>query len=246
MLSKAVTDIADGWWCRDFECAELRPSATHVQVHAGELLGNSGIWILLVGEYPMVSLPPTYADLLGPRATRWSRSTVMDQTHLRQELRAIPVESIVGPAFIGYITDSSFTPGPVAMARALNGADKSSVEALRDACTEEEWNHGGSALNEVPTFGAFTESGQLAALAGYKIWGGTIAHLAVVSAPDGRGHGFGRAAVATATSAALRDGLLPQYRTLVSNTPSMNISRRLGFESYGYSVYVRLGRETNS
>ena len=39
---------------------------------------------------------------------------------------------------------------------------------------------------------------------------------------------------------ALSAGLVPQYRTLKANAPSMKIAQRIGFSEYGFSVYVRL------
>src|SRR5207249_405286 len=147
---------------------------------------------------------------------------------------------IIGPAFIGYATETSFTPPADTVARPLTSMDAQSVQALRVSCTAQEWEHGGSAFGKVPTFGAFNEDGRLAALAGYKIWSEKIAHLSIVCNPTLRGRGFGRAAVAAATHAAMQHGLLPQYRTLASNTPSKRIASRLGFEEYGYSVFVKL------
>jgi GNAT superfamily N-acetyltransferase len=237
-----VTEIADAWWCRDFACPPdgLRPTNTHVQVHAGDLTGKPGIWILLVGQFPLVSLPPAYAGLLDPRAKNWTQGTVMDAVALMNELHGVPVERIIGPAFIGYTTVTSFIPSSLPTARALTSTDGQSVDALRASCTPQEWEHGGSTLGDMPTFGAFNESGELAALAGYKVWGGTIAHLFVVSRPDARGRGYATAAVTATTHAAFQHGLLPQYRTLVSNAPSMRIASKLGFQQYGYSVYVRM------
>jgi hypothetical protein len=46
--------------------------------------------------------------------------------------------------------------------------------------------------------------------------------------------------VAHAAEHALGAGLVPQYRTLQSNTPAMAVAKRLGFVEYGFSVYVRL------
>jgi hypothetical protein len=194
---------ADAWWCRDFGFTpdELRPAATHVQVHAGDLAGKPGIWILLVGDFPLVSLPPAYVDLLGTRAKNWSRSTVMDEVTLKHELHGVRVNSIIGPAFIGYATDTSFTPPADTVARPLTSMDAQSVQTLRASCTPQEWEHGGGAFGDVPTFGSFTDNGELAALAGYKVWGDTIAHIAVACSPILRGRGFGQAAVAAATRA---------------------------------------------
>jgi len=94
--------------------------------------------------------------------------------------------------------------------------------------------------------GSFDASGELVAIAGYKEWRGgegAIAHIAIVTAGDCRHRGHGTAAVALAAEHALNQGLLPQYRTLKSNAPSMHLAENLGFEEYGFSVYVRLGAQ---
>ena len=89
-------------------------------------------------------------------------------------------------------------------------------------------------------FGRCVVTGELTALAGDATWNDEIAHIAVVAAPYWRGAGHATAAVAAAARHAIDAGLLPQYRTLVANEPSMAIARRLGFERYGSSVFVRL------
>jgi hypothetical protein len=68
------TAIADDWWARDFACSsnDLRPNKTRVQRHTGALLDNPGIWILVAGGAPLVSLPPDTIDVLGDRALAWS------------------------------------------------------------------------------------------------------------------------------------------------------------------------------
>ena len=45
------------------------------------------------------------------------------------------------------------------------------------------------------------------------------------------------------TRMVLDPGLMAQYRTLESNTHSMQIARRLGFEPYATSLAVRLRDE---
>ncbi len=242
MIPDSVLDVADRWWVRDFDCApsELRPGGTVVQEHRGTLVGSTGIWILAVGAHPRVSMPPPAIDLLRDRAAQWTRALVEDPATLADQLRAVAVDRIVGPAFIGYGTEATLKIGQADGARDLTSDDAAAVEALRAACEDEAWDHGGSSHGDVPTFGAFDEGGALGALAGYKTWGGEIAHIAIVSAPHARGRGFGAAAVARAAQHALSAGLLPQYRTLMSNAPSMAIARRLGFQAYGVSVFVRL------
>jgi len=77
-------------------------------------------------------------------------------------------------------------------------------------------------------------------MAGYKVWGREIAHISIVCAPRHRGDGLASAAVACAAQHALSAGLVPQYRTLASNGPSMAVAGKIGFEAYGFSVSVRL------
>jgi predicted GNAT family acetyltransferase len=67
-----------------------------------------------------------------------------------------------------------------------------------------------------------------------------IAHIAVVTHPSHRGRGYGKAAVAHLAARAIAEGLLPQYRTLDSNQPSLRIAEALGFQRYATSVAVRL------
>src|SRR5207247_7698949 len=131
----------------------------------------------------LVSLPPAWAGLLGPRARTWSRSTVLDAAALMDELRDIPVQRTIGPAFIGYTTATSFTRSQIATARALTSTDAQSVEALRASCTPKEWEHGGSIFGEMPRFGAFDKVGELAALRGYQVWAETIQHTVLVLRP---------------------------------------------------------------
>jgi RimJ/RimL family protein N-acetyltransferase len=147
---------------------------------------------------------------------------------------------IIGPAFIGYTTDACLRSEAAKHARQLAEEDREAVEKLRTKCSAEEWEHGGSEFGKVPTFGAFDAGGGLAAIAGLEIWQDNIAHISVVTDRDRRATGHGEAAVALAARHALNSGLLPQYRTLKSNTASVRLAQKLGFEEYGFSVYVRV------
>lgn len=246
MPDAPVLEIADRWWARDFACApsDLRPDVTQVQAHAGRMVGAAGIWILVVGPAPLVSLPPGAMEALAERARTWSSGLVADPAALAAQVRPLVAERIVGPAFIGYGTEETLDLSPAQGARRLTPRDRDAVDRLRASCGDEEWDHGGSDPDAVPVFGCFDDRGRVLALAGYKTWGDAIAHIAIVAAPDHRGRGLATQAVARAARHALDAGLLPQHRTLEANGPSMGIARRLGFERYGFSVFVRLGADT--
>jgi RimJ/RimL family protein N-acetyltransferase len=211
-----------------------------MQAHAGRLVGNDGIWILVVGEFPIVSLPPALLSPLEDRARRWTRSLVQDRALLAHEVRPARIANIVGPAPIAYASDAMLIRAPGPAARRLTDADRAAVDALRASCTPEEWQHGGSTLGEVPTFGAFDDAGRLAALAGYEVWNDHLAHIAIVSASPRRRAGFGASVARLAAQSAIAAGLVPQYRTLASNTAAMRVAEKLGFEQYGFSVYIKL------
>jgi hypothetical protein len=135
------TAIADDWWARDFACssAELRPTQTRVQPHAGALLGNPGIWILVAGGAPLISLPPDTIDVLRDRAQAWSAADVADAATLQQQLsRFCPraVERVVGPAFIGYGSADSLDLQEARLARPISSL--AAVRQLQASCQPEE------------------------------------------------------------------------------------------------------------
>jgi hypothetical protein len=90
---------------------------------------------------------------------------------------------------------------------------------------------------------ASSRAASLPSLAGYEVWGGVVAHISVITHPA-----FRRPRVRAQRSRAPGrrclgcKGLVPQYRTLESNRPSMRIAESLGFVHYASSVAVRLKR----
>jgi RimJ/RimL family protein N-acetyltransferase len=238
-----ILAAADAWWSQDLGCTvpELRPAATRVQEHRGGGVGSPAIWILVVGEHPVVSLPPAALSLTS-RAARWSRAQVATPADLLADLSTLGagrIERIVGPAFIGYGVEGLRLEDSV-RARVLTADDAPALERLRAASSAEEWEHGGSERAETGAlFGAF-DAAELVSVASYQVWGEDIAHIAIATNPARRGRGFGKAAVALAAQRALQAGLIPQYRTLCTNTSSLAIARHLGFIEYGFSVAVRL------
>ena len=146
MLSDDTVRVADAWWARDFSCSpdRLRPGATHVQVHAGELTGADGIWMLAVGTWPLVSLPPAVFPGLCERAQAWSRETIASTGALEAGLGPFRPARIVGPAFIGYATRESLRKDITKRARQLVDTDVDAAISLRARCDPEAWNMAGA------------------------------------------------------------------------------------------------------
>jgi GNAT superfamily N-acetyltransferase len=240
-LPADVREAADSWWARDFalDPSALRPPRTIVQEHAGRLVDAGGIWILVTGEFPVVSMPPSVFRVLREKAEAWSSSLVADPSALIEAIAPFRSTKVVGPAFIGYGTGGVLDLSCAGRAKPLSSVDAPAVEALRAESNEEEWEHGGSHHSSACRFGVWDGDDRLCSLASYVIWD-RLAHISIITRPAARGHGFGRASVALAAKHAISAGLIPQYRTLVSNASSMQLAQRLGFQEYGFSVYARL------
>jgi hypothetical protein len=135
-------EIADDWWARDFGCAgsELRPTRTHVQRHAGLLLGDPGVWFLVAGGAPLVSLPADASDALVSAAQSWSATDVAGADNLQRQLSALctrPWGKTIGPAFIGYGSALSLDLRDAGLAQPISSNE--AIEGLRLACEAEEW-----------------------------------------------------------------------------------------------------------
>lgn len=200
--------------------------------HGPRLADYDGVFALFREGAARVSLP---ADRFEALSARLPGPPITPEEFAGSFVRA--GFRVIGPAFIGYARECPPCPGAV---RALDGPDLPRVRELQAACTEEEWDHGGSEAGIVPASGVFA-GGILAALAGYEVWEGGIAHISVLTHPAHRGRGYGRQVVSHLAGRALAAGLIPQYRTLEANTPSMRVAEALGFRRYACSVAVRLG-----
>lgn len=239
-MEDPALEIARRYWAADLGCPVdgLFDLPYRVVPHGPAMQDYHGVFGLFeVGTgHAVISVPAAMADSLMPLL-----EPVLSACNPEALARALePVaDRVIGPAVIQYASEVKEREASAsAQVRLLNADDIEATTRFREAVMPEEWEHGGSDLSQ-PCFGAFVGNA-LVSLAGYEIWGGAIAHIAVVSRSDHRGLGSGRAVVQQAALHALEAGLLTQYRTLMSNAPSLRIAARLGFEPYAVSLAVRL------
>jgi GNAT superfamily N-acetyltransferase len=227
--------LATSYWASHLGCstATLFSQPFHITTHGTDLADYDGIFALFRRGAAAVSFPPDRIETL----RRLLPSPPLTPTRFAEAFGVLGF-TVIGPAYMGY---AEVVRSPVQPVRSLTADDALAAGVLRAACSETEWEHGGSLVGEHPSSGVFIGS-DLVALAGYEIWGSTIAHISVVTHPSFRGRGFGRSAVAHVASTALVARLVPQYRTLESNRASICIAESLGFFHYATSVAVRLNR----
>ncbi len=78
--------------------------------------------------------------------------------------------------------------------------------------------------------------------AGYDVWEGILAHVAVLTPPDERRKGYAQRVAAVAVEEAMAAGLVPQWRARTDNTASQRTARRAGFVFAGTQTSVILER----
>jgi len=147
---------------------------------------------------------------------------------------------VVGMATLSF-AQASETALRLPCAGAVASEAVGEAEQVLAACTAQERQESG--LEEMPAvfrFVAHARDGAPAALAGYEIWAGRLAHLGVVTHPRYRRQGFASAAAAAAANAGLNERLLPQWRCRSDNLPSHALSERLGFVTLGRQLAIRL------
>jgi GNAT superfamily N-acetyltransferase len=238
MISNQSLAAANEFWAAHLGVDSDSLFCTPLQLveHGTDLANYNGIFALFRNSAAIISFP---ADRFAELSARIPPSPFVPADFARTfEAHGLRV---IGPAYIGY---ADAVPSPAHNVRSLTEGDASAVGTLRSAYTDTEWEHGGSTIVEQATSCLFIDD-ELVALAGYEVWKPSIAHISVITHPAHRGHGYGRSVVSHNANLALAAGLVPQYRTLESNAPSIEIANRLGFTHYATSVAIRLPPRKN-
>lgn len=231
---------ADAYWSRFLGCevAHLYGTEPVIAVRREEI-AKAVVFVLQRENHgPVVSvpegLPSTVAESLALAAYNG-----LELDDRWREILGSSFESGFGPSWIGYGTVESLRLTEARPeVRPLGADDANSLRRLFAVCDQVELTNVGSLQTATEIVGAFLK-GELAGVAGYQAWNDSIAHLAVLTHPVHRGEGLGGDLISEATRRASARGLLPQYRSLLSNVASRALASRLGFASYGRSLILR-------
>jgi len=228
----------DAYWISYFGCPLEDPQTPRAVVvpHAA-LHGYQGAFLFRRDRSCILSVP---AALLAPVAQAVlgrEPEGVFDRAFLAGVF-GDAVERTIGPAWLGYADDMDLQPVEAHGVRFLDADDDVALHRLAQACSETEWEHSGIHFDRPPVYGCL-RGDEILAAAGYELWGERLAHIGVVTHPAHRGRGCGKAVVSAIAANALREGLVPQYRTLESNTASVAIARSVGFQEYAVTIAVR-------
>jgi GNAT superfamily N-acetyltransferase len=231
------------YWASFLGCTpeRLDTPGTWVGPHSDAGLADyRGAYLLRRGESCVVSAPAPLLAMVTARLAGLSAGSSFDVTRLRH-LFGDAVERIVGPAWQGYLRADDFRPAARPNVRQLTAADDPALRRLAEACGEQEWEEVGIGRAEQVIFGAFGGDRLVAAGMGEPL-AAPLLHIGIITHPDERGQGHGRAVVSAISEYGLGVGLVPRYQALAANIPSVAIARALGFTHYATTLAVRLSR----
>jgi RimJ/RimL family protein N-acetyltransferase len=142
-----------------------------------------------------------------------------------------------GPDHLFYLplTEQGVVRGPPVSdgTRQLTPDDEDAFARFTDEAPEADLNEAFVELGHWLVFGTFVD-GRLVAAASMYPWHGTqLADLGVITLPDYRGRGLGRATVRAMSARAIELGYEPQYRCQIDNAPSITLAKSAGFARYG-------------
>jgi RimJ/RimL family protein N-acetyltransferase len=152
----------------------------------------------------------------------------------------LPVADLLGPAWLAYLDRDSFRPARRADAVEPLPPGHPDLLAMLDGVPDAESAESGIAELTSEVF-VVSRRGRVVAAAGWRRWPDDVAHLGVLTAPQARGRGLGRAVASAATAHALEAHLLPQWRARPE--PSRRIANSLGFQELGAQISIRLNHD---
>ncbi len=117
--------------------------------------------------------------------------------------------------------------------RQLKADDAAAFEEFTAAAPDDDLDEAFVELDHWLVFGSFVADTLVSAASMYP-WNGTqLADLGVITLPEFRGRGLGRATVRAMSATALARGYEPQYRCQLDNSASIALARAAGFTLFG-------------
>ncbi len=215
----------------------LDEAGAQVVAHAG--LGDyPGVWFFVRGAACIVSAPARWEEPIREALSERTFDALLSEEGLAT-LFGEALAGTVGPAFHGELDPARFRPHAAREVRPIEASDAQAVRGLQAACEGRAWEDGSVALDVPGAFGCFEDDALLAA-ASVTDWDPETVGPNVVTHPDRRRTGCGKAVVSAVVSRALEAGKVLTYQTLMENQSSLGIARSLGFEQYASHVAVRL------
>ncbi len=227
------------YWFRELGCAsETFGVGKTLVVSHGTLTGYKGIIAFKFAGACIVSCPADFVPTLRNSLTGVATSVAFNPSYL-ENLPGIRVDRVIGPAWLGQITEADFLPQHGPETRELSPSDIPLIKDFLASCSQQDIAVSSLEPERHLMFGTFVRR-TLGAISNFEVLGGCVAHIGILTASKLRGQGIAKKAISLATATALKSALGIQYRTLVSNVPAIKAARRVGFSDFAETIAVRL------
>ena len=232
----------DEYWAEFFglEVEQFLHPGITVVPHSS-LLGYQGIWSLRHHSCLTLSVPPDLITVVDKRCSALGVDCLQRPCDVRTIINEENVLKVIGPAFQGHLDPAEFRPSPSDSVRRLLPDDRLALEQFAAESDDTEWEHSAISPDDEIVHGCFIGD-RLVAACNVLVRADGVADFGVITRPECRGQGFGKAAVSASVQHAIDNGLLIVYQTLTSNHAALKIAQYLGFREYGRSFAVRLTR----
>jgi len=231
-----LSEVAYGYWAERFGVAPESFHCAGTVIARDKVLGEAGlVYVYGIGQRSVVRIGAELADGIGLLRLDGDASATLSADELKAMIEPFYPVVTGRSLMICYLDGEQFRPfhgpGNLSARRVHPQWDNELLLDLYDACTEADLDEAEVYVDEPDSviFGLFDE-GLLAAYAGHRYWGETIADIGVLIRPEYRSRGLGKAVVTLLCEWCLDNDVLPMYRAPADHLHSRGIARALGFQ----------------
>lgn len=228
-------------WSERLGCkiSDMSSSNIVVRQHAGALKEYHGIYCFYNGTTCIISAPSEYVSRINIAVSERQPEEAFDVELLTNSIDSENYQ-LVGPAYQGYIDDSSFMEQETHnIVELVTEHQLASLQDFRLACSQTEWEHSDIDLQRRPILARFCDK-KIVAAGSWRVERSGTLSVGVISHPDYRGQGYGKEVVSALTSKGVKTGATVHFQTLKSNTSSVAIAKSLGFKELASTLSISL------
>lgn len=225
MFSSVVTDF----WDRSFAAGAPIPEAA-VTVTVTEQVTDAAALLPTEDGCSRVALSPAAAETSGLASGTWSAAEVRH----RLEAAGITLDDTADLYYWPeHVRAAVLGQAPPVQERPLTAADADLFATFTAACSAADLDEAEVELDDWDVLGILAGDVLVAVASAYLVDDSRIADLGVITHPDHRGQGHGRALVHAFGHRLLAAGYEPQYRCDPDNDASAALARSVGLARFG-------------
>jgi RimJ/RimL family protein N-acetyltransferase len=228
-------------WATYFRCpVETVKNAGTTLLPENKYDGDKIVALWYIGKHTFVQLDPTYFSQLEQVVKNLPAHTALTGDHIESKWsREAIVSRDLGLMHYLYPPDlPNYLPPEPFTLRQLTEADAALMSTLHAANSLEDVDEAYVEVSHQAAFGCFYGEQLVAAASGYERTG--FFDLGVLTHPEFRKKGLGKAVVGAACHWAHQTGMIAQYRHNILNTNSQHVAESLNFREYFRSEGITL------